>query len=147
MIDKKIIDAHQFLIDVSERKPTWWAENIAWAYVAFGFIGLVLVRSIRPQLFLIDLFWTGIILIAGGAMVCISRVPAFFSMVGARNFIRAIFWVDLAMRIISLFSSAENWKVAYMINSALLLSYLYFCACKPPRPRKRRQASAQIGTA
>lgn len=143
MIDKKLIDLHQWIVDTSQKKPAWWAENLAWAYVAFGIIGYFLVKGSESNIFTAHIFWAGILLIAGGALVFISRVPAFFSMLGTKKFIRVLFACDAVLRLLSLMHKPENWRAAYLISSVLLLSYFYFTACQAPRPRHRRQAVAQ----
>jgi hypothetical protein len=137
MIDQKAIDAHQWIVDVTNRQPAWWAENLAWAYVAFGIIGVAL----RPQAGG-DLLWTGILIIAGVAMVFLAKHPPILSFIGAKALPRLFFWVDVVMRIVLFIGSAANWNLAYIANSCIALSFLCFAACKPPQPRKRRESVA-----
>lgn len=147
MIDEKLISAHQWVVDTSEKKPEWWAENLAWAYVAFGVIGYFLLKSTDSNPFSAYIFWTGLLLIAGAMMVVFARTPALFAMMGTKKIMRVLFGADLVFRIVMFFSHPEHWRAAYMINSALLVSYCYFSACQAPRPRHRRRAVVQSGTA
>lgn len=142
MIDQKVLAGFQWLVDESERQPAWWAEHTAWAGTAFGIVAYILAWNGE-----IELFWLGILFMAGGLMVYLCRVPLFFSMFGSRGYVRAIFWVSLATRVAAFIAGPANWRAAYIANDALLLAFAYFAACQPPRPRRRRQAVAQRGAA
>jgi hypothetical protein len=137
MTDQKVKAGFQWLVDESERQPAWWAEQVAWASVPFGVIACVLVQPDNGD-------WIGvaIIFLAGALAIIATRVKALFSMLGSAGFGRALIWVGLLVRLSLFVANPAGWKVAFIINESLLLSFLYFAACKPPRPRRRRQAVA-----
>jgi hypothetical protein len=137
MIDQKVMAAHQWVIDKSQRTPAWWDEHLAWAFGIFNAIAYILANSgnIQP-------FWLGIIVFASAGMFWISREPFLLSFVGSKDLIRWFFWVDFLTRTIQCAKDPTNWRAAYLLSAIVILLFLYFAACKPPHPRKHREATA-----
>lgn len=142
MIDQKVLAGFQWLVDESERQPSWWAEHAAWAGMAFGLVAYILASGND-----VKLYWIGALFIVGALNIYACRVPSLLSAVGSGWYARVLLGALLAIRIFSFVVAPENWRAAYIANDALLLALLYFAACQPPRPRKRRQTVPQGGAA
>lgn len=145
MIDQKMIAAHQWIVDESERQPGWWVEQTAWAYIA---------TDITATALKLDSVWdivaVACTLALGRLMILLSRSPALMASIGASDLSLGVRFTLFALDvyyIVRLFMEPNIERAAFVLSSVLLLSCNYFVACKPPRPRKRRQTVAQGGAA
>lgn len=143
MIDQKITAAHQWIVNVSERQPKWWAEHAAWVHVAIGLAtsAATLDGGLSVVLAALNL--------AGATMwIWMARVPFLLAGVGSSGMLRLIVWTVVVIRMAILTQTTELLRVAQMVEDLAGLSFLYFAACRPPPPRnRRRQAVVQGSTA
>jgi hypothetical protein len=143
MIDKHLIAAHQWIVDVSERKPSWWVEQTAWAFIAADIVAAALSW---------DSYWNILVVVltlgVGALMIMMSRNPALLSSSATKAFpSRMVFLLLLGYQIFNFVSKPDAVRAAHFLGTFLLTSCHYFAACQPPRPRKRSQAVAQGGAA
>lgn len=134
MIDKKLLAAHQWVVDASERKPGWWAEN-----VAYPITGL----HVAPILLRLDSGWDGVavllLLALGACLISAARSESFLATLGADQSIRVIVLLLIAWDAFRLFVEPSGDRFARLIAGVIMMSYYYFAACKPPRPKNRKQ--------
>ena len=142
-IDKKIISAHQWIVDETERQPAWWVEQTAWAFIAADIVAAALTWNSSWNILL-----AAMTLGVGALMIFASRNPAALA-AGAEKSMpwRMLFLALAAHNAFALFMQADVGRAAHLLGTLLLTSCHYFAACQPPRPRKRRQHSTQRGTA
>lgn len=143
MIDRRFVTFYQWVVDISERRPAWWIEQTACAYVAADIIAAVLTKTDASEMISIALT-----LFVGAVMIMASRIPpllAVFATIGVP--FRLFFLATTAFNTVILCLRPSAGNAADMLGSAMLMSYYYFAACRPPRPRKRRQLVAQGGIA
>lgn len=134
MVDEKVIEAHQWVVDESERKPAWWVEQTAWAFIAADLVGIALLWHSGWDVFLV-----AISLVVGTAMILGSRNPALLSASAARAKPFRLFFIAMAAyKLACLVVGPNIGLAAHLLANLLLMSCQYFCACKPPRPRKPR---------
>lgn len=139
MIDQKIIDAHQWIVDESERKPAWWVEQTAWAYIAADLTAVALAWDSGW-----DILVAAIGLALGAVLILTSRSDALMASAAAQ-------WVSLRVMLVALtvyytvrlVIAPEVGRAAHLLALVVLTSCHYFAACQPPRPRKRRQSVAR----
>lgn len=141
MIDQKIINAHQWVVDESERQPAWWAEQTAWAFIAADITAAALSWENTRDIVVVVLC-----LIVGTAMIVTARNAALLASLSERMMPhRMTFLALLGYQVYQIVNELTVTRAAHLLASVLLLSSYYFAACKPPRPRKRRQVFAQGG--
>jgi hypothetical protein len=138
MIDQKVMDAHQWVVDETERKPAWWAEQTAWAYAAIGLVSDALTWDGGW-----DVLFLALNLVVAAACILVARAPTCLSSVGASaGFSRAILWGLVALRLFGMAFAPDPAIAARLLHAMLGLSFLYFAGCKPPRPRAPRRQVA-----
>lgn len=128
---------YQAIVDFSQRKPAWWAENCSYACGVFGMIGLMRHGSTDGYG-----FWVcfGIIFTMFGTFMAVfcTRSQVLFVPIG-RMYTARYFWLVLAF--IGLFTRAivdlTLDRVILTISDFGYMSFLYFAACDPPKPRTR----------
>jgi len=134
MLDDKLIAAHQWVVDVSEKKPGWWAEQTAWVYTVATIVARVLVWKGG---------WDAVMLfvglIVGSGMVMGSRNEAVLKSLSQTS------WIRMFFASFTIFSGTiwlldfKSQSFLYFVSSCMMLSYYCFAACQPPRPRKRKE--------
>lgn len=141
MIDDKLLEFFQWIVDESEHQPAWWVEQTSWAFVAADVVAATLT-------------WKGwwsmigvlITLTLAASMIFSSKFPALFTVnaSGAVKY-RLAFLAFTAFDAVSLMVETNAGHAAKLLSSVLLVACYYFAACQPPRPRKRTQAITQGG--
>lgn len=142
MIDRKIIAMHQWIVDESERKPAWWVEQLAWAFIA---------AQIAASAFTWkggwDVLWLAISLIFGTVTIIIARSPALLSTSKMNSpSSRQLMLAISIYLIVGLLVNPDAGRFAHLLGMLLMTSWHYFAACEPPRPKKRRQTATQGAT-
>lgn len=140
LIDSRFIALHQMLVDHFNQKPIELARHcvtvcamctIFWVAFAFdpskSFSWLLLVLSAMSPLFLL----------------CCCLSPVMFSMLGGMPFLRLIGFMVLAVKINGLTITPLNSAID-ATEALATLSFLYFAACRPPRPKKRHGHSTRL---
>lgn len=128
---------YQAIVDFSQRKPAWWAENCSYACGVFGMIGLMRKGVAEGFTFMVcfSVFAT---MLGTFLVVWCSRSPAILAAIAkirtARYFWLILVIVCFVCRAIVDFTLD---RVILMISDVGYMSFLYFAACEPPRPRTR----------
>lgn len=135
MIDTKLIKAHQWVVDVTEKKPGWWAENSIMAATAFD-----LVRNVLTW----DSGWDAVILllclVCCTGLVYAARNEVLLKAAGDSKWIRGFFVGVVAFQVFTLFVNNHiAIDILDVLSATLMLSYYCFAACQGPRPRKRKE--------
>ncbi len=138
--DARLIAAHQWVVDLTQRQPAWLARQC----VILG----VLSTLVRWVTFGPASAWsTALLALAFLLMVGVTYVPTWFH---ATSFIDGPLRVALAMWLViegsvlllALALSAPPDIVARLalstVNDITLISFYGFAACRPPRPRAPR---------
>ncbi len=136
MIDTKLIAAHQWVIDETQRKPGWWAEQVIMAGTAMEIVRKVVTWEGGWDAALLLL-----VLIVCALLVGAARQPPLLKSIGQSMWIRGFFIGLSALHIFTLFT--EPGKVALnvleLVSSLCMLSYYSFAACDDPKPPKRKE--------
>jgi hypothetical protein len=143
MIDRKLISIFQWIVDVTERQPAWLVEQTAWAFVTADIVATVLTWH-----GFLSFIGATLTLAVGTYMIISSRIPALLAK-NAETDGNFRLWT-VAYTIYNFFDLCFHAKIgvaAHLLSSVLLMACYYFAACKPPRPRRRRQTFLQRGMA
>lgn len=133
----------QTVVDISQRKPEWWAQQ--------SLIATLVLECIRQVVFIKPSDWIAYALLFLGAL-CLAGMwlftlsPALLAYAGSDRRLRAMLVVLSLFRIPVLFTAPER-AVIGLVCDACYLSFFYFAACKPPRPRVPRSKLASAGGA
>lgn len=140
IIDSRFIALHQMLVDHFNHKPIELARHcvaviamcsIFWVAFAFdpskSFGWLLLVLSAMSPLF----------------FLCCCLSPVLFSMLGGMPVLRLIGFMVLAVEINGLTITPLSSAID-STQALAMLSFLYFAACRPPRPKKRHEHSNRL---
>lgn len=135
MIDTKLIAAHQWIVDETERKPGWWAEQAIMASITLDIVLRVATWSSGWDAVLLLLS-----LIIGAVLVHAARNEAFLKSLGESRGIRAFFLGLIAFQLFILFTEEKVvYNLMRVVSSIGMVSFYYFAACDAPRPKKRKE--------
>jgi hypothetical protein len=135
MIDTKLIEAYQWIVDESQKKPGWWAEHAIMAAVTIDIVRRVITWKGG---------WDAVILLLVMVMAVLlvhaARNPPFLRQLGSSTAIRSLFLVIVILRVCILFGSDQiSIHLMDLVGSTAMLSYYCFAACDDPRPKKRQE--------
>ena len=148
-IDSAVIAAHQWVVDSTGISPSVLATACWYAAVAVG--ALMVMGVSKFGLWSDPIF----VLIAVNAFVLTplalflaQRIPPAQHHLTIAVAIRLYALSSLAIDFICwvLDSDSQGFPVI-MLNLMAIVLHLYFCACEPPRPRKRTSPRAAFGAA
>lgn len=142
-LDAWLLRLHQWIVDISQRKPQWWGQQCA---IAMGMLcALRFVLDEHPNL--IKTVGTGALLLISGGFWLQALSSAWFA--GFRNVgvWGRIFIIGLAAGCVLgvLSNELSSAGLAAVGSSVATLSFYYFAACEPPAPPRRRE-SRVLGT-
>ena len=135
MIDTKLIAAHQWVVDETQKKPGWWAEQAIMAATT-----LEIVRRVVTW----ESGWDAVLLllclVVCAMLVHASRNPILLKSIGTSTWVRPFFLILVVLQLFTL-PAGESIAVELieLISSIGMLSYYCFAACDDPRPRKRKE--------
>lgn len=126
----------QPVIDLSQKQPHWWAEQVAYAYITS--IALRLLISVSNGTAGV-VVWTAS---AAGALLfsvllLASKFPAVLAHMGVERVWRFV-WVALFVWGLPLISGFET--IVRSLTDLTLVFFYYFAACRPPKPPKKRES-------
>lgn len=135
MIDEKLIAAYQWIVDTSQIKPRWWAEQSIMALTAID-----IVRRVVTWKSGWDAVWLFIALTSSAILIMWTRNEVQFKSLGEWKFLRVL------MLSFSIFHFVEVWiaddtamSILLWLSSTGMTSYYYFAACTEPKPRRRKE--------
>lgn len=135
MIDTKLIAAHQWVIDETQKKPTWWAEQ-----VIMGATSLDIVHKVLTWNSGWDAVMLLLILVITAMLVHATKNPVFFKSIGESKRIRMFFLSFVVYHCATLFLEKDlAMNLLQTISTMFMGSYYYFAACEDPKPPKRKE--------
>lgn len=134
MIEDKLIAIHQWIIDETQKKPGWWAEQVIMAATLFEIVRKLLTWKSG---------WDAVML-----LICL--VTSTFLVMSARNeaelkifnlkWARGLFLSILVFQIYMLFTTSQvAINILDVLSATFMLSFYCFAACDAPRPKKRKE--------
>lgn len=141
---------YQPLIDATQKTPRWWARQ---AGIMFAVAGLMRL-AVKDGPVIGD--WSGMlavlaILVLSTAFVAATASDALMALIVGGDWVQGVYRMIVMMlnlmRLLSYILAAyigtfnfSAEQAFYMLSDACWLSFLYFAACRPPRPPKRRHS-------
>lgn len=125
-IDEKLIAAHQWVVDETQKQPAWLARQAAILIFICGGIRYYSAQD-----------WLGLVatVLLAGLYFVVSFSPAHFNSAGAAVGIRIVLmcmWVgQIAIQV-----AADKFSALMLISNLSIVFWNYLAACKPPRPRQ-----------
>lgn len=137
-IDSRLIAAHQWLVDLTQRAPAWLARQCC----LLGFVAVAIRYAIMGH----ALWAAAVTMIAFAGIAAITLSPGWFHSMGRDLWLRSIFLavlaIDVALLLLALLLPVPHETVARFTLGCLpdlcLVAFHYFAACQPPRPRAPR---------
>lgn len=144
-IDDWLIEGpYQAAVDFSQRKPEWWAQQC----VIGNFVMTCILIAVGPS----DQPWLNYAVV--GACLVLSPIqwigtliPAWFACFGAARLTRLLLLGLSLPNLLGLLGTNPAIHILALLGDVALVSYCYFAACKPPRPRAPRFNLAPGGAA
>lgn len=134
MIDRKLIELHQWIVDSTEKKPRVWAEQMGYGYT---------VTSIVHEVLKWESGWDAVLLllalVVGAGMVIVSKNEVALKGMGQSTWIRPFLLAMNFVSIVTLIMGTKYSSVLGSLSGVLMLSYYYFAVCENPRPKKRKE--------
>lgn len=133
-IDAWIIrHVYQALVDWSQRKPSWWCRQCAAAFMAICAARYFAGMSSAPA------WGTAAVLLTWASAWAFVGEPYVLAVIGSFSWIR---WLLLFLGVMTF---AVTLNVPGMLGDAAVVSFYFFAACKPPKPREPRRWLAPAG--
>ncbi|WP_407305818.1 hypothetical protein [Acinetobacter sp.] len=135
MIDRKLIDAYQWVVDASQKKPGWWAEQVM--------IGTTVI-DIMLRVTGWNSGWDAVLLLMtlmfGTILIALARNEAMLETLGSSTtWIRPFFLGVNAFQLTHLIMAPTSRAALQLVSGLLFMSFYYFAACENPRPKKRKE--------
>jgi hypothetical protein len=149
-LDRWLLAQHQHIVDWGQRSPAWLAEQCALMMAVLTLVGAALEQDWGA----VGLVLVGLSLGCIALLFLVAREPATLAAMGAVSRLRwwllALLLVRLMWLVLLLALGLEIRR--YMLFSVAsgvgLVAYVYFAACRPPRPRlPRPRIAAASGAA
>ncbi len=139
-LDRWLLVQHQHIVDRAQRSPAWLAEQCALMMAVLTLVGAVLELDWGA----VGLVLVGLSLGCIAVLYLVAREPTALAAMGAASRVRwwllVLLLVRLTWLVLLLASGLEVQR--YMLFSVAsgvgLVAYVYFAACRPPRPRLPR---------
>ena len=142
MLDSKLLAAHQWIVDTSEKKPGWWAEQVIIPNTVVNIVSRVL--RWEPD------GWSSAMLVltilVGALLVVAARNEAMLKTLGTGVWFR-VFLVGITLySIVLMILKPSGIHGLDIVATALATMYYYFAACENPRPKKRKEKKLVLRT-
>jgi hypothetical protein len=139
-IDEWLINhIYQPIIDWSQRDGAWWIQQMCTAAVIFDLVcvlSLIMEMGIEKRSF----FSLGIQIACAVYFVIWARSKVRVAMIGTARWFRKFFLVLLPFIMI-----ADVFKFPLNIPVDLVfMSIYFFAACRPPKPREKRETKPKL---
>ncbi|WIY40460.1 hypothetical protein QRO08_09675 [Paracidovorax citrulli] len=142
--DRWLLAQHQHVVDWVQRSPGWLSEQCALMMAVLTLVGAALEQDWGA----VGLALVGLSLGCIVVLFLVAREPVVLAAMGARSGLRwgllALLLVRLTLLVLLLASGLEvrRYMLFSVVSGVGLVAYVYFAACRPPRPRLPRQRIA-----
>lgn len=135
MIDEKLIAAYQWIIDTSQIKSRWWAEQSVMALTAID-----IVRRVVTWKSGWDAVWLLIGLMSSAILIMLTRNEAQFKSLGEWTGLRLLMVCFSIYHLIDVLRG-DNMAMSILLclSSMGMTSFYYFAACTDPKPRRKKE--------
>lgn len=125
---------YQWLVDASQRKPAWWVEQCAYAFLVFGAADVMMVSKGAAWWRYLMVF---LIFIGALSIWLEAKIPSMMARSATAMRWRRFLLVLVSINTPLIVLREALWLPGFAFGLALISSY-YFAACKPPRPPERK---------
>lgn len=127
MIDKPVLDFHQWIVDLTQKKPRWCAQQAFYLMALFTCFKIFWERPSIAYIFVcsfvLTLLW----------VLLRFRTDDRLSSIGS---MRMLLWVFPVLDLIRMFNGhTDAGNAAQLASDVMFVAVYYFCSCKPPKPR------------
>lgn len=134
IIDDKLIGAHQWIVDTTEKKPTWCAEQSAYLNALVTIASSVITWEDGWDLALLCLM-----MIIAALLVFSTKNEAVFKRFSEAHWVRGLFIAFTVINTFSLVQAPSGLGFLHLIGTVTMGMYYYFACCEAPRPKKRKE--------
>lgn len=144
-IDSWLIEGpYQAVVDFSQRQPAWWGRQCAIGYLVMTCVHIAVRHG--------DQAWLDYVILAAALLAApmqwlVTLLPAWFASMGESRFLRLSILAIALPDLLGLFGQNPAAWASDLLCHVAAVSYCYFAACKPPRPRVPRTRLAPGGAA
>lgn len=144
-IDDWLIEGpYQAVVDLSQRQPAWWARQCVIGHLVMTCIRIAINPADQPWL---NYAILGACLVVSPMQWLVTLLPSWFAGMGASRLTRLLLLGLALLRLLGLFGPNPAICILALLGDVVLMSFCYFAACKPPRPRVPRTRLAPGGAA
>lgn len=133
-LDEKIIQAYQWIVDTTEKKPMQLAEPATLIY----FFGECMARILNWESGA-DTMFIGLAIILTSGMLYATRVESYFKMLGDSLWIRPMFFGLVIANAAVVLVHPTGRGFLFLISGLGMFSFYGFAGCEGPRPKKRKE--------
>lgn len=134
MINSSVQKAHQWIVDESQKKPGWWAGQVAFAYAVLGIIGTLLSWGGGTDIFLMAMFF-----FVAPMLIWAANQEIGLKMLASSRNSKTVLVVCSLYQLGVFVSKSSPDRFLMFVSTSLLVSYFYFAACDNPKPKKRKE--------
>jgi hypothetical protein len=136
-IDQWLIEVpYQGMVDWSGKTREWWAENAALAMVVSAWVEAGIRGSVNQPF---DLFIAVVMSIFAALVIAAARTKNGLSRLLCLPVVRHMVLVLTAIGTLVAMLHPDSMAFLTHANTLAYVSIFYFAACRPPRPRRRKQ--------
>lgn len=133
-LDEKIIQAYQWIVDTTEKKPQWLAKQVAMLYL----IPEAMARIVNWQSGW-DAVWLLVTMMVAGSMIYATHVEPLFRSFGNSFWARPVLLGLIVGQIIVCTMAPTGRSFLFIIGGIGMLSYYGFAGCEAPRPKRKEK--------
>lgn len=134
MLDEKIIQLYQWIVDTTEKKPQWLAKQVAMVYL----IPEAMARIVGWESGW-DAVWLLVTMVVAGSMVYATYDESLFKVFGDSPWARPVLLCVIISQLATFAMVSSGRSFLFIIGGIGMLSYYGFAACEGPRPKKRKE--------
>ena len=134
------VNPFQGLVDLSQRKPSWWCLHCAHLMMMSAVITVALVFSGTPSLLFVFGFINGY---AAWVFIRISKNEADLAKMGGRvNWkVLLVSWAFTLISVENIVSNPSSMSSTQLMFVFFGTCFISFASCRPPPPPKKRHST------
>ncbi len=140
-LDRLILKAHQSLVDLTQKEPIWWGEQVS---IIMMICAALLLGCLHHSILGIFAYTLQLGFTVYAFIKCAGKDREWFAFFGDVNFIRIGLLFLTMYNLLSI--PLDVWVDKFTLEDvpddvlgACLTSFYYFSMCRPPAPPKRRE--------